>query len=127
MSDVDRDDPNSGWRVDVFPITPARLLAGEHWLSVIGIFPPIFFGMFVSTRVQGSFAHIPISFLIILGSIAFYFAWQAALYRMWKIDPWLSKTLARFLKHPEYMPAHSTGAANFFKREFLRTRGFTRR
>ena len=107
-----RRDADSGWYLDVFPITPQRLLGGEMPLAIGGIFLAGMLVFFVASRVSGTIFGVPAMIAVVLVGVAFFFTWCALIRVMWKIDPWLSKTFMRFMRHPNYIPAHSTGAVS---------------
>lgn len=116
-----------GWFLDTMPITPQRLLGGERNLVIAGGAAGGLFVFQLAPRAHGSFLGVPLLFVIAVAGVAFFLAWMALVYLAWRIDPWMSKTLPRFLKTPHYLPAHSTGAASDFKRRVLRGKDHLRR
>ncbi len=115
-----------GWDLDTMSIAPARLLGGERRLTILGLAITGFTVLFLASRVSGNVGFVPMSFVVVAAGLAFYAVWMGLLLTIWRIDPWLSKTLPRFLSHPKYMPAHSTGAASAEKRRALRSKGLQR-
>jgi hypothetical protein len=124
---VDRNDPESGWRVDVVPsFLPAQMLGGEHRLAVFGAIPTAFIVFCVASRVGGSLGPIPMPLVVVAACGVFYLAWLALIRRMWTIDPWLSHTVSRFLRHPLSFPAHSSIAVSAARRRLILSKGFKR-
>ena len=103
------------------PITPQRLLGGERNLVIMGGAAAGMFVFQIAPRMTGS-----AFFMVVAIGIAFFFAWMGLVFTAWRIDPWMSKTLPRFLSLPKYMPAHSTGAASDPKRRMIRSKGLKR-
>jgi hypothetical protein len=126
LAAVKSTDKPEGWSLDVMPITPQRLLGGERNLVIMGGAAAGMFVFQIAPRMTGSFAGVPMLFVVVAIGIAFFFAWMGLVFMAWRIDPWMSKTLPRFLSLPKYMPAHSTGAASDPKRRMIRAKGLKR-
>lgn len=116
-----------GWFLDTMPITPQRLLGGERNLVIVGAAAGGLFVFQLAPRAHGSFLGVPLLFIVSAVGVAFFLVWMTLVYLAWRIDPWLSKTLPRFIALPHYLPAHSTGAASEFKRRVLRGKGHLKR
>jgi len=110
-----------GWELTTTSIAPPKLFTGERHLGIAGFAVTGFVCMFLAPRVAG-----PLQLIVFLSGIAFWLVWTALLAFLWHVDPWLSKTLPRFLAYPKYMPSHSTTAASVRKRHALRSKGFLR-
>jgi hypothetical protein len=107
-------------------ISPPRLFGGERNLAIAGFAVSGFTVLLLSPHVTGNFGFLPMSYVVTAAGIAFYFAWMGLLLVLWRIDPWLSRTLPRFLSLPKFMPAHSTTAASSVLRRAILLKGFTR-
>lgn len=107
-------------------IAPPRLFGGERKLAIAGLGVSGFTCLFLASRVTGNLGFLPMQLVVFASGLGFYAVWMGLLALTWRIDPWLSRTLPRFLAHPKYMPAHSTTAASLVKRRALRAKGLQR-
>jgi len=129
MASVSKDarEKPSGWLLDVVTTSPPSLLGGERNLVIFGGAAAAFFAFEVAPHVNGSILGFPPFLVVIAGSIAFYLVWHALVCVSWRIDPWMSKTLSRFLHYPESISAHATGAVSQTKRTIERQRKHLKR
>ena len=117
-------DPDpEGWRLDVLPIEPPRLLGGDRTLVIVGAMLSGSFTFALGAMALGGPYFVP----IVVFGIVLWLGWVAAARRAWEIDPMLIRTWLRFQRYPHFIAAHSTGAVPDSKRKALRAReGFRR-
>lgn len=126
LSDGDRAKPE-GWFLDVAPTDPPRLLGGERNLVILGAAAAVLFGFQVGPHVSGSVLGLPPFVVVAACSLGFYFLWSAVVNVSWRIDPWMSRSLPRFMSYPKFIPAHACGASSPGKRYTERQRSHLKR
>ncbi len=109
-----------GWHIDMLPTTPDKLKVGERRLVIPFVGSAVIFVAAVAPRCNAPFVVIAIG-------VGFFVASMALVNACWRLDPWMTRTLERFLSYPAFIPAHAVLGASAKKRAQLRGKAHLRR